>query len=528
MNSKTKVTLILLFVLIIATFFRFWKLAEMPPGLYPDEAMNGNNALEALKAAPPPDGFKLFYPENNGREGLFINIQAASIALFGNQTWALRLVSGIFGILTVLGLFFLAKELFRKKSTALGERVALFSALLLSVSFWHVNFSRIGFRAIMVPFCLVWCFALIFIALRTKKIIPAIVSGIFFGLGFHSYIAFRFTPLIALVPIFFNRYFVANPENKNDKSRWKILAIWLVVTFIIALPIGLYFLKNPGDFFGRTGQVSVFQQANPIFSLLKSVGKTLLMFNVAGDCNWRHNLACWPQLEPLTGLGFLLGIAWLIKNLVKKSSGKFICFFVLAWLFAMSLPSILTSEGLPHALRSIGLIPIVFILAGLGLNLIWEWLERKINNKTATHFIIYFILGTIMIFEGWRYFGLWAKNSNTRGAFNKSFAQISRYLNKQSANINKYILVNSGGVLVNGVPVSSQTVMFLTDTYSEVEQKERKIFYLLPENIAKINKNEPFLLIPLENSDEIKLSAQNYFPNIFLEEKEGFWVLKNF
>lgn len=524
MNSKLKVTLILLLILIIATFFRFWKIAEIPPGLYPDEAMNGNNALEALKTGQ----FKLFYPENNGREGFFINIQAISVALFGNQPWALRLVSAIFGTLTVLGLFFLTKELFRKNSNARSERIALFATFLLGVSFWHVNFSRIGFRAIMVPFCLVWCFALLFIALRTKKIIPAIAGGIFFGLGFHSYIAFRFAPLIALIPIFFSRYFNANSENKNDKGHRKILAIWLLAAFIIALPIGLYFLKNPGDFFGRTGQISIFQQTSPILSFLKSVGKTLLMFNVAGDCNWRHNLACWPQLEPLTGLGFLLGIGWLIKNLVKKSSEKFVCLFILAWLLTMALPSILTSEGLPHALRSIGLIPVAFILAGLGLNLIWEWLERKLKNRTTIHFIVFILLGAIMIFEGWRYFNLWAKNNNAQGAFSQSFIQISRYLNNQSSDINKYVLVNAGGILVNGVPMSGQTTMFLTDTYLETEQKTKKIFYLLPENIANIEKDKPFLLIPLEENDETKLSIQNYFPNIFLEEKGGWKVFKNF
>ena len=63
-------------ILIIASFFRFYNLSTMPPGLYPDEAMNGNNALQALRTAPPAGGFKVFYPENAGREGLFINIQA--------------------------------------------------------------------------------------------------------------------------------------------------------------------------------------------------------------------------------------------------------------------------------------------------------------------------------------------------------------------------------------------------------------------------------------------------------------------
>ena len=71
--------------------------------------MNGNNALEALETGD----FKIFYPENNGREGLFINIQALSLKVFGAEPWALRIVSAIFGFLTVLGLYFLARILFK-------------------------------------------------------------------------------------------------------------------------------------------------------------------------------------------------------------------------------------------------------------------------------------------------------------------------------------------------------------------------------------------------------------------------------
>ncbi|MEK9147933.1 MAG: hypothetical protein AAB650_00675, partial [Patescibacteria group bacterium] len=67
--------LILLAILILGAGFRFYLLPSVPPGLYPDEAANGNNAREALETG----NFKVFYPENNGREGLFINIQAAAI-----------------------------------------------------------------------------------------------------------------------------------------------------------------------------------------------------------------------------------------------------------------------------------------------------------------------------------------------------------------------------------------------------------------------------------------------------------------
>src|SRR3989338_7450549 len=187
--SKWMIYTLMSLILFLGVFFRFYGLSEIPPGLYPDEAMNGNNALEAITTGD----FKWFYPENNGREGLFINIQAISIWIFGNEPWALRAVSALFGALTILGVYLLTKELFRERSSksetlnpkqirnsddpnskpfrifkirnwslfrisdlefriSYGEYIALLSSFFLAVSFWHINFSRIGFRAIMVPF----------------------------------------------------------------------------------------------------------------------------------------------------------------------------------------------------------------------------------------------------------------------------------------------------------------------------------------------------------------------------------------
>src|SRR3990167_1523351 len=117
---------LLFLIIVIAAFLRLGNLSPVPPGLYPDEAMNGNNALEALATSD----WKVFYPENNGREGLFINIQSVSLALFGNEPWALRLPSTLFGILTVLGMYFLTKELFRENEHR--STIALLAAFLLA------------------------------------------------------------------------------------------------------------------------------------------------------------------------------------------------------------------------------------------------------------------------------------------------------------------------------------------------------------------------------------------------------------
>ena len=103
---QNKTLLLFIGVLIIGAFFRFYLIQEIPPGLYPDEAMNGNNAVEALSTG----AFKVFYPENNGREGLFINMQAVAIRALGTEPWVLRLVSANFGTLTIAGLWLLARE----------------------------------------------------------------------------------------------------------------------------------------------------------------------------------------------------------------------------------------------------------------------------------------------------------------------------------------------------------------------------------------------------------------------------------
>jgi predicted membrane-bound mannosyltransferase len=142
--------LLLLGIIGIAIFFRFYQLELVPPGLYPDVAINGTDAIESLKTGQ----FKLFYPGNNGREGLFIWFDALSIYLFGAGIYALKFPAALAGTLTVIGLYLLGKELFGKK----GENAALLASFFLAVSFWPVNFSRIGFRAILVPLCLVFAF----------------------------------------------------------------------------------------------------------------------------------------------------------------------------------------------------------------------------------------------------------------------------------------------------------------------------------------------------------------------------------
>jgi len=448
MRYKTIILLIL--ILILAGFFRFWRLKTTPPGLHYDENWNKINALQTLESGE----YKVFYPDNFGREGLFIWLTAGSFKIFGSAPWSLRLVSAVIGLFTVLGLFLLAKELF-------NEKIALLSSFFLAVSFWHVNFSRIGYRAIMVPFFLCFSFYFLLRGIHKKSVLNFILAGVFFGLGFYTYISFRAAVLLLAIVVIFEmaRHWQkfknichceeqsdgAIPSNNSNsccKNLWQYyrqekLWLWdllIIVFLIVLLPLAIHFIKTPADLFGRSSQVSVFSQPQPVKEFCVSAVKTLGMFNFYGDPNWRHNFAGQPMLNWAVGILFLIGLALSVSVIASSAKGgakqsrehptrllrrfaprndnnRYI--FLLSWFVIMLLPAIFTYEGMPHALRSIGIIPVAYIFAALGLN----WLIKQIPNKKIAVAILIIFLLYPAIANYQKYFIEWANNPNVYSSF---------------------------------------------------------------------------------------------------------------
>ncbi|MBI2582802.1 glycosyltransferase family 39 protein [Candidatus Azambacteria bacterium] len=498
-SGSKRFWVLVLGILVLAAFMRLWHLPSTPPGLYPDEAMNGVNALEANATGQ----YKIFYSENNGREGLFINLQALSVAVFGAKPWALRLVSAIVGILTVFGLYLLGKELF-------SRNVGLWASFFLAIGFWHVNFSRIGFRAIMVPFLLTWALYFWYLGTRKGSAWPFLLSGVAFGLGFHTYIAFRFAPLVMLVPIIQGlRNWL---KRRLDFCFPCALGMWLLVAFLVALPIGFYFLQNPQDFLGRAGDVSIFSQSSPLNAAITSLGKTLGQFNIWGDCNWRHNFACHPQLLWPVGLLFLIGFFLILTRRRSVDPLDLRPYpLVLTWLFVMMLPAVFTAEGLPHALRTIGTIPPAFLLAGVGAS----WLHEKLRiavrsgrlSKRLLSILLVGFIAALILAEYKKYFVAWAPRPEVADAFTQRFTRIGEYLRDLPETRKKYVIVNENGVLVDGIPMGvlvdgipmpAMTVKFLT-------KNDPSVTYLLPEALPTLTTVEvSSVLVPLNPTQKIE------------------------
>lgn len=395
----------LLGIVLLAIFFRFYHISTMPGGLFPDEAANGLdiNLMQQGQLQP-------FYERGNGREALFFYVEWASVTVFGKTPLAFHFTSAIVGLLATILCFLAARRLFsigidRKdgsyktdKTYIKATNIALLAAFLMAVSTWHIVLSRTAFRAGLIPLFTTLTIYLLLVTYQTattkKRLLFSFLTGTAFALGFYTYIAYR-----VMAPIVF--MILAWPLLAALKQRIFRQTIkkyfWPAIIFILAfviffLPLGKYFYTHPGSFVGRSGQVSVFNpelnQGNLPGTVWEVVKQSILGYFTQGDLNWRHNISGQPFLSPLIspffGAGLILATflaAWYFFAPSKRST--YWKYFLLAgWFWGMLLPVVTTAEGIPHGLRSIGTIPVVYILAA--------WILYELAQKAcALHSRLY-------------------------------------------------------------------------------------------------------------------------------------------
>ncbi len=136
---------LLIGIVLLATFLRFYRLPDLPPGLNFDEAGSGVAALDILRGTP-----HLWWRIGGGQEPLWPYLMAVSTRLWGNTALALRLPAALAGILTVAAVYPWVMALFKDTHRQV-HTLAWLTALGLALSDWHLHFSRLSFRAILLP-----------------------------------------------------------------------------------------------------------------------------------------------------------------------------------------------------------------------------------------------------------------------------------------------------------------------------------------------------------------------------------------
>jgi hypothetical protein len=458
--------LALLVIVTVAAGIRFHRLDSIPPGLFPDVAMNGDDAIEAIRNS----GLRVFYPANYGREGLFINLQALAIQVTGRQdAWVLRSVSAVMGTLTVAAFAFLLLELGRASRIQSPESLALVGAALLATSFWHVVFSRLGLRAISAPLFLCISLALLSRALASRSFAAAVAGGVAFGLGFHTYIAYRFAPLL-LLPFW--------PRVRSTRHGVRLAGAFLIAALCAVAPLAAYFVNHPTELSQRARDVSVFASSHPGQEILRNFVGTAGMFFVRGDRNWIYNVPGKPQLFFLTGL--FMGIGLVVS--VRRRS--LLDLVVVSWLALGMIPTILTNPA-PHSLRSLLAAPAALALAALGLVALLERAPRRFPKWSTAAVLL--ILPAMQGVDTWTtYFHRWGESPQAYYEMGGDLNVIARQIDALPLTAEKVVVVRSAGPSMNGVPWTALGVAYLTDSYTLESRAARHVRYMSGEEFASL------------------------------------------
>jgi 4-amino-4-deoxy-L-arabinose transferase-like glycosyltransferase len=374
-----------------------------PPALHHDEAFN---ALDAFHL--PEIGWPVFFPGNSGREPLFIYILSAFMRLLGPNMWAIRLPGIIIWGLTAPALLWLICELFPGQENS--DWLKLTPLLLLITSAWYAIISHFADRANLFVLLETMFFASLWRSWRLNSLRWGILSGIFWGLSFYTYLANRFMPLV-LLPLFLWALFFQRTE---FKARRRLVLTVAVTAVVVMAPLLIYFARHPAFFTMRASQIMVGSK-----DLAKNVWRVSGMFFFAGDKNPRHNL---PGRPAFTWWVFPLFVAAIIGSLTERRG---FYGFLWLWFTVMLLPTLLTIEA-PNFLRASGAIPPLIVLMGSGANWLINWGKRlgKARLASATVAIILLAEGLSGLWTFYR----WIHCPDVFYAFDEGLTKVAQYI----------------------------------------------------------------------------------------------------
>jgi len=395
---------VLFCVLLATTFFRLWRLPELPPGCWADEAENGLETLRILRG----DWF-VFTPDNGGRGCLHFFWAAPFFALRGPNVVSLRLASAVMGIATIPAVWCLLRQYD-------SARTALWGAGLLALSTWHVTISRIGFDAIMTPLFDTLVVLAVVRACRTGSLLWFGLAGLVAGLANYGYAASRLTPVLAVTA-----FLVFMGTLAPRQRLWGAAVAFAVFSAVLA-PLAHYAWQHPDDVLKRVRHVSLLgvAQRRSFEPLLQRVGSTMRLLHQEGDDIARHNLPDRPMLDPITGLMFLagLGVAWR-----RRWQRKFV--FMLLWLALVFFFGSVLTDG-AEGLRTISaLVPICFFAA-------WGWQAASSRIQGASAVVAATALAALVGVGAYRaYFVDYAGSSQVRRAFSPRGYAVGEYVRQE-------------------------------------------------------------------------------------------------
>ena len=440
-------------ILLTATFFQFYQLGQVPPGLFPDEAAFAIDGLEVLEGQ-----FLIYSPDEGGAGALWRYLLAPYFALFGATIFSLRAFASIIGVLSVGMTYWVVREL-RLSPIQTGPQagIAFLAALFMAVSYWHVDQSRPAFPTVLMLLLQNTAFFFLWRALNSGRWPWFIGAGVGLGLMMYNYLPGKIVPLVSLFFLLIQA--LIGPRPALLVKYWRRLVTAGGLAALVALPIFIFAFFNY--------QMLIERAALPTGAVASMPPVQGLIANLAVFGLWPTYWlsGAWGSFFLGVGLtlGFVVGVG---VSLVRLRQPAYL--FLLVWWLTMLLPGALAPEGtVPHARRSIGALTPTMALTALGLTTVVfgaYWLVRRLFQgqsaklsiaESALPLSLTLIIGVLLAAQTGlqtfqRYFVEWGTSEEAQLAFHVYDLELADLMARESGPETVYLLpLDSSAGIVN-------------------------------------------------------------------------------
>jgi 4-amino-4-deoxy-L-arabinose transferase-like glycosyltransferase len=398
---------LLIVIVFVASFLRFYKLDSVPVSLFGDEMDVGYHAYSILKTGKDYYGNFLpfhFHSIAEWRTPLYLYSVVPTVALFGVSTLGVRIPAALFGVLGIVSFFYLIKVLRQEYFNNKSERIEYIAAFLLAINPWHIQYSRAAFE--VTELLLFFTLALLFFFKGLKKPKYLYLSGLFFALMPWVYsTAKMFVPIFGVgMLLIFSKKIISVERKHLIGSAVLFAAVSLPIVYSILLGggsqrfgyIGIFTdptiehevgVARDVDAWGNSIPSRAFHNKFVVWggsiadNYLKAYSSDFLFRT--GDINLRHSIQDVGLFYKLDVIAIFFGIVYFFKNKIDSK----IKLFTVFWLIAGVFPSALTRDGGNHATRLILILPPLILLISFGIEYLFTIKDKLLGRLALSGYI---------------------------------------------------------------------------------------------------------------------------------------------
>lgn len=477
-----KILALLLIITFLACFLRMYKLGEFPVGFHRDEAFLGYNAYSIFKTGKDINGniLPLHIESFLYSPAGYVYFSIPIIALLDLSAFSVRFASALFGSMTVVLSFFLARQLFQKYKYK--DYLGIVTAFFLTISPWHINLSRTSTENVLVVFFISFGTLLYLLWRNNEKKLFLILFFLSFGITVFMYQAPR-----AFLPFFIPLLFIFLPKTKLSKNE----IISSIVLFLLIVVIPLIFILSSPSLSLRIKTVSIFDSHEtqlvlnqqlledgldnitgfvPRIFHNKILGYGFLFIqnyfkHLSYDFLFTDQVNPQRYRVPLIGLMYIFELPLLIIGIWKiLRMYKRIGLFLIGWILITFIGVALTFDDIPNMQRTLMVFPALSLLVAFGFVELVLVLKHSFLRKTffiASAVIVLFFVSFYLhqYYIHAPKYQPWHRNSG--------YKDLVQSVNQLGGNYEKIVITNRE---------SAPTIFFLFyNRYDPIEfQKETK------------------------------------------------------